>query len=58
LDWSLQPVEYGGQGLDLKFNVALNETLGHIRCGAIPMSIAVQVCPIDNLAFLARKGCV
>merc|ERR1711992_299369 len=29
-----KPVEYGGIGL--------NETLGHIRCGAVPMSIAVQ----------------
>jgi citronellyl-CoA dehydrogenase len=37
-----KPVEYGGLGLDLKFNVALNEALGHINCGAIPMSVAVQ----------------
>ena len=36
------PVEYGGLGLDLKFNIALNEELGNIDCGAIPMSIAVQ----------------
>ena len=40
---SFQPVEFGGQGLNLKFNVALNETLGNIRCGGIPMSVAVQV---------------
>merc|ERR1712106_1148453 len=37
-----KPVEYGGMGLDFKFSVALNEELGHIRCGAVPMSIAVQ----------------
>jgi len=37
-----KPVEYGGMGLDFKFSVALNEELGHITCGGIPMSIAVQ----------------
>jgi len=37
-----KPVEYGGMGLDFKFSVALNEELGHIHCGGIPMSIAVQ----------------
>jgi len=37
-----KPVEYGGMGLDFKFSVALNEELGHIKCGGIPMSIAVQ----------------
>ena len=37
-----KPVEYGGMGLNFKYSVALNEGLGHIRCGAIPMSIAVQ----------------
>jgi len=37
-----KPVEYGGMGLDFKYSVALNETLGHIKCGGIPMSIAVQ----------------
>jgi len=37
-----KPIEYGGMGLDFKFSVALNEELGHITCGAIPMSIAVQ----------------
>jgi len=37
-----KPVEYGGMGLNFKYNVALNEELGHIRCGGIPMSIAVQ----------------
>ena len=36
------PVEYGGLGLDLKFNIAMNEELGNVNCGAIPMSIAVQ----------------
>merc|ERR1711872_892632 len=37
-----KPVEYGGMGLDFKYNVALNETLGSIHCGGVPMSIAVQ----------------
>ena len=37
-----KPMEYGGMGLDFKFNIALNEELGHINCGAVPMSIAVQ----------------
>ena len=26
-----KPVEYGGMGLNLKYNVAINETLGNIR---------------------------
>ena len=37
-----KPVEYGGMGLDFKYSVALNEELGYIKCGGIPMSIAVQ----------------
>ena len=37
-----KPVEYGGSGLDFKYSVALNEELGKINCGAVPMSIAVQ----------------
>jgi len=37
-----KPVEYGGMGLDIKYSVALNEALGYIHCGGIPMSIAVQ----------------
>merc|ERR1719510_1751499 len=38
-----KPVEYGGMGLDFKYNIALNETLGSIHCGGVPMSIAVQI---------------
>jgi len=37
-----KPVEYGGMGLDFKYNIALNEELGNINCGGVPMSIAVQ----------------
>jgi len=37
-----KPVEYGGMGLNFKYNMALNEELGYIRCGGVPMSIAVQ----------------
>ena len=27
---------------DLKYSIAFNETMGHVRCGAVPMSVAVQ----------------
>jgi len=37
-----KPVEYGGMGLNFKYSVALNEELGHINAGGVPMSIAVQ----------------
>jgi citronellyl-CoA dehydrogenase len=37
-----KPVEYGGMGLDFKYSVALNEEMGYVNCGAIPMSVAVQ----------------
>jgi len=37
-----KPAEFGGMGLDFKYNIALNEELGKIHCGGIPMSIAVQ----------------
>jgi len=36
------PTEFGGQGLDFKFQFAFAEALGYINCGGIPMSIAVQ----------------
>jgi citronellyl-CoA dehydrogenase len=37
-----KPVEYGGMGLDYSYSVVMAETLGHVACGAIPMSIGVQ----------------
>ena len=37
-----KPVEYGGMGLDFKYSVALSEAMGYVKCGAIPMSVAVQ----------------
>jgi citronellyl-CoA dehydrogenase len=37
-----KPVEFGGLGLDYTFATAYHETLGEIRCGAIPMAIGVQ----------------
>lgn len=37
-----KPVEYGGLGLDYSYSVALAETLGHVRCGGVPMAIGVQ----------------
>jgi len=37
-----KPEEYGGMGLNLKYNVALNEEFGNVNCGGVPMSIAVQ----------------
>ncbi|MDR0478533.1 MAG: acyl-CoA dehydrogenase family protein [Burkholderiaceae bacterium] len=37
-----KPVAFGGLGLDYSYSVAMAETLGHIRCGAVPMAIGVQ----------------
>ncbi|MEW5879024.1 MAG: acyl-CoA dehydrogenase family protein [Pseudomonadota bacterium] len=37
-----KPVEYGGSGLDWSYAMVMAETLGHIRCGAIPMAIGLQ----------------
>jgi citronellyl-CoA dehydrogenase len=37
-----KPVEFGGMGLDYSYAVVMAETLGHIRCGAVPMAIGVQ----------------
>jgi citronellyl-CoA dehydrogenase len=37
-----KPVEYGGLGLDYSYAVVVAETLGHIRCGGVPMAIGVQ----------------
>jgi len=37
-----KPEEFGGMGLDFKYSIALNEEMGNINCGAVPMSIAVQ----------------
>jgi citronellyl-CoA dehydrogenase len=37
-----KPVEYGGAGLDWSYAMVMAETLGHIRCGGVPMAIGVQ----------------
>ncbi|HTT09654.1 MAG TPA: acyl-CoA dehydrogenase family protein [Burkholderiaceae bacterium] len=37
-----KPVEYGGSGLDWSYAMVMAETLGHIRCGGVPMAIGVQ----------------
>merc|ERR1712029_308931 len=37
-----KPTEYGGMGLNFKYQIALNKALGNIKCGGVPMSIAVQ----------------
>merc|ERR1711962_294498 len=37
------PVEDGGMGLDYSYTVAIAETMGEIRCGAIPMAVGVQM---------------
>lgn len=37
-----KPVEYGGSGLDWSYAMVMAETLGHIKCGAIPMAIGLQ----------------
>lgn len=34
--------EYGGAGLDFSYSVALNEQLGTVHCGGVPMAVAVQ----------------
>jgi citronellyl-CoA dehydrogenase len=34
--------EYGGMGLDYSYAAVMAETLGRIRCGAIPMAIGVH----------------
>lgn len=38
-----KPVEYGGLGLDFSYSIAVDEELGNINCGAIPMAIGVQL---------------
>ena len=37
-----KPTEYGGSGLDWSYAMVMAETLGHIRCGGVPMAIGVQ----------------
>ena len=37
-----KPVEYGGSALDWSYAMVMAETLGHIRCGAVPMAIGVH----------------
>ena len=37
-----KPAEYGGAGLDYSYSMVMAETLGHIRCGGIPMAIGVH----------------
>jgi citronellyl-CoA dehydrogenase len=37
-----KPVEYGGQGLDYSYALAMAEELGAITCGGVPMAIGVQ----------------
>jgi len=37
-----KPEAYGGAGLDYSYAMVMAETLGHIRCGGVPMAIGVQ----------------
>ena len=37
-----KPEAYGGVGLDYSYSVVMAETLGHVRCGGVPMAIGVQ----------------
>ncbi|HEX5998986.1 MAG TPA: acyl-CoA dehydrogenase family protein [Hyphomicrobiaceae bacterium] len=37
-----KPTKYGGLGLDYSYQLAFIESLGHIRCGGVPMAIGVQ----------------
>ena len=49
-----KPVEYGGAGLDHSYSVAMAETMGHVSCGAIPMSVGVHT--DMSTPALARYG--
>ena len=37
-----KPEAFGGAGLDWSYAMVMAETLGHIRCGGVPMAIGVQ----------------
>jgi citronellyl-CoA dehydrogenase len=37
-----KPTKYGGMGLDYSYELVFIETLGHIKCGGVPMAIGVQ----------------
>jgi citronellyl-CoA dehydrogenase len=37
-----KPEAYGGAALDYSYAMVMAETLGHIRCGGVPMAIGVQ----------------
>lgn len=37
-----KPARFGGMELDWTYSLAMAETLGHIRCGGVPMAIGVQ----------------
>src|SRR3989304_5376271 len=37
-----KPAKYGGMGLDSSYQMVFIETLGHLRCGGVPMAIGVQ----------------
>jgi len=37
-----KPEAFGGMALDYSYAALMAETLGHIRCGAVPMAIGVQ----------------
>jgi citronellyl-CoA dehydrogenase len=46
-----KPVEYGGLGLDYKYEMALLETMGHVRAPGVAMAIGVQTdCSTPALA--------
>jgi citronellyl-CoA dehydrogenase len=37
-----KPVKYGGLGLDYSYQLTFIESIGHIKCGGVPMGIGVQ----------------
>src|SRR5205807_6695389 len=37
-----KPVAHGGMALDYSYSLVMAETLGHIKCGSIPMAIGVH----------------
>ena len=38
-----KPTEYGGQGLDYKYQLAFGEAIGHVRPTGVAMALGVQV---------------
>lgn len=52
-----KPEEFGGLGLDFKYESAFLEACGSVRCGGVPMAIGVQTdCATPALANFGSDG--